>query len=176
MPWPTESADLPDSQPSRKGFIYALIHPAIYSPDGRPLLKVGATRKHPIRRATELGAGTGVPGQFIVAYWLPFLDCFEAENRIHERFAAQRTDPAREFFDITIEEVVAYARELAEELPIWGPEGGEWTEALPPVTKPVTFDLPWSELFATFPDDGTPRELTAEEQSKCRALAARLSS
>lgn len=31
-------------------------------------------------------------------------------------------------------------------------------------------DLAFSELFATFPDDGSPRELSTEEQAKCREL------
>jgi len=34
---------------------------------------------------------------------------------------------------------------------------------------------PYAELFASFPDDGSARELTPEEQRKCQELAKKLS-
>jgi hypothetical protein len=169
MPKP-DRADVPDSQISRAGYLYCLTHS--FMPG---IAKLGATRKHPIQRATELSAGTGVPGQFTTAYWMPFDDCFEAERLCHERFADKRVDEAREFFSVTVAEVAQYARELAERLPGSGTEGGEWAEQGDGARASVVMDLPWSELFASFDLNG-PDELTPEEQAKCHALAARLRS
>ena len=51
-------------------------------------------------------AGTGVPGQFTVAYYRWFDDCFHAESTIHEMLLDVRVDPAREFFRIDVREAV----------------------------------------------------------------------
>lgn len=139
------------------------------------LCKIGATRKHPIQRATELSAGTGVPGMFSVVYWLSFEDCFEAESILHERFAVQRVDSQREFFAVEPQDVIHSMQVLASQLPSSGNEGGEWIDnngSLWPAGKISA--LPWSELFISFPDDGSPRELTEEESRKCHELSIRL--
>jgi hypothetical protein len=135
------------------------------TPEGLPILKVGATRKHPIQRATELSAGSGVPGMFTVAYYVGTSDAFALESLLHEAFSSKRIDPAREFFAVGIEEAVQFAR--AEGLGLTE-EGGEWLDRQPP--EAATMTLSFSELFATFPDDGGGRELTPEERAKCRAL------
>lgn len=153
----------------RRGYVYCLCHPSMHTVDGHPLVKVGATRKHPIQRATELSAGTGVPGMFTVAYWARCDDCFEVESLCHERFAEQRVDAAREFFEVQVSEVAAYVRET---LGGAAREGGEWMETRRN-GAPIEQALPWSTLFASFDPDG-PAELTAAEQAQCRALEARL--
>lgn len=153
---------LSPSYPSaRRGNVYILSHPAMPN-----LVKIGITSKHPIARATELAGSTGVPGAFIVEYWLGFEDAFEVESLVHEYFDGFRMDPAREFFYVDVGEVVRYIRHLKGTYVSFGNEGGEWTESTP---KEVL--TPWAELFASFPDDGLDRELTPEEQARCRALS-----
>ncbi len=165
-----DAADIPHSNESRQGVVYVMTHPFMRDTQtGGQLCKVGATRKHPVQRATELSAGTGVPGMFTVAYWAAAPDCFEVERLCHERFAEQRVDAAREFFAIPVADVVGYIRETIGSLTR---EGGEWLEQGMDASA-AEQELPWSTLFASFDPDG-PAELTAEEQGRCRALGARL--
>lgn len=178
MPYVGPSASNPDA---RQGFVYVLQSPSMRGPDGVPILKIGATRKHPLQRAKELSAGTGVPEPFVLAYYRDFDDAFLAESLVHEAFASVRTNEAREFFAAGLAAVVAFIDSLGTSaayrslLSSQGIVGGECPEPLPSLGDwgpPI--ETPWSELFATFPDDGSPRELTPEEQAKCRALAAEL--
>lgn len=165
MPRP-DRADVPDSQASREGYLYCLVHPMM-NRAGQTLVKVGATRKHPIQRATELSAGTGVPGQFTVAYWVHCSDCFRVESACHDRFADARVEEAREFFAVTVDEVVGHVRGLLGD---WIKEGGEWIESAAHRQAPVGESYPFAVLFASFPDDGEGRGLTDEEQAKCQEL------
>lgn len=74
------------------GFIYVL------SNDAMPgLLKIGATRKSPIERATELST-TGVPLPFNIVFVCYCDDVFEMEKIIHDVFEGDRLSPNREFF------------------------------------------------------------------------------
>lgn len=173
-----DRAEIPDSTPDRSGYVYILCHPQMRDPSGLPILKIGATRKHPIARATELSMGTGVPGAFTVSYYCAVPDAFEVEGATHEAFAEQRVDEGREFFSCRLDEAVLFIRHYVHETfgGIEG-EGGEWIDeggdqgddALEYGGPPT----PFAELFATFPDDGEGRELTDEERARCRELAAR---
>ena len=156
------------SDSSRLGFVYILSCPSVHS-----YLKIGATRNHPLRRAREVSAGTGVPIPYTLAYFRDFVDAFTAERLTHEWFAEQRVNDSREFFDVSLGDVVAFVDGLANSddyqggLVSMGEVGGAWT------TEPRrTVATPFADLFASFPDDGSPRELTPEEQAKCRALEA----
>ncbi len=159
--------------PDRQGFVYVLQNRSMRTADGRPILKIGATRKHPVQRAKELGASTGVPEPMQLAYFRDYQDCFLAETYAHEHFAAQRVNELREFFEVDLAEAIAYLDGLPnsstfrEELASQGITGGSATM---PVELP---NLRFAELFATFPDDGSGRELTEHEQRQCRALAGR---
>ncbi len=160
------------SVPTKRGSLYLLSHPQMPN-----LLKIGVTRKHPIARATELSAGTGVPGEFVVEYWLGFENAFEVESAIHERLAEVRVDPAREFFRVGLSEAIAVVRSLSETYTSYGAEGGEWTTngGAETVWNICSVSTPYADLFASFPDDGSDRELTLEERTHCRALRERLS-
>ena len=154
----------------RQGFVYLLTSNRLPN-----LVKIGATRKHPLQRAKELGAGTGVPEPFLLAYFRDYSDCFTAESLIHQTFEVTRVNENREFFEVDIDEVIEYMDGLAQsseykELVSEGIIGG--THEQRPVARRGSMDppTPLAELFATFPDDGSPRELTIEEQAKCRAL------
>lgn len=168
MPRP-DPADVPDRQPCRKGVLYCFTHSEMPG-----LVKVGATRKDPIVRATELSGGTGVPGAFTVAYYRGFVDCFAAERIAHEQFADARVDTQREFFRVEVSEVVSFIRDLTNELASTGREGGEWLstgDATDMIAAETARLYPFAALFATFQEDG--REslyLTEEEQAKVQAL------
>lgn len=170
--------DVADSAPDRAGWVYVLTHPHMNVPRASgtiPLLKIGATRKHPIRRATELSMGTGVPGDFTVAYFCAAPDAFAVEGATHEVFDSDRVDRSREFFASDLTMVVEYIREYVRAVRgvvFPSDEGGEWIENGGRARKAANLEVstPMSELFASFPDDGGDRELTPEESALTRAL------
>lgn len=150
----------------RIGFVYLLTNKHMPG-----LVKAGACRKHPLLRATELGANTGVPGAFTIAYFRDFADCFKAESLVHERFDPVRVNASREFFQAPLSEIIAFVNSLPtsaayeEGLVSQGVIGGEY--------QGEQVATPMAELFSTFDQDGPP-ELSAEEQARCRALEASL--
>lgn len=167
-----------DSESSRMGYVYVLKSPVVHAANGNaPLLKVGATRKHPLRRARELSAGTGVPVDYEVAYFRDFDDCFLAETLVHQHFADDRINESREFFSSNLDAVVNYIDSIATS-PIYhgglgsaNMTGGTWEEW----ARGTRVETPMSELFATFEDRGDG-VLNATEQAACRALEKQLTS
>ncbi len=170
-----------DLYPDRLGFCYVLTNPFIYARDpvsgGEvPLLKIGATRKHPLSRAKELSAATGVPGDFSLAYYLSYADCFTAETLLHQRFDDRRTNDSREFFAVHVDEVREVMDGLAASAAYRDKVGGE--EELDQLrggarvrrSKPVA--TPFAEMFASFEDRGDG-VLNEAEQAQCRALESR---
>lgn len=158
----------------RQGFVYVLRCRFMVDPaSGCPLLKVGATRKHPLQRARELSAGTGVPEEMTIAYFRDFTDAFLAETLVHEAFDSARVNGFREFFAAPLNDVIGFIDGLVsnpEYQDALSSEGVCGGEARRPVRLPAT---PWATLFASFDPDGPP-ELTAAEQAQCRALEASL--
>ncbi len=162
-----------DLYKSRIGFIYVLKNPIF------DLVKIGATRKHPLTRAKELSAPTGVPADYTLAYFLSFNDCFAAESIAHEHFGTRRINESREFFEVTVEEAVSfiesiarhpdYMEALTEEIDTV--RGGEYMdETLRREWEEVArFKTPWADLFAGFDQNG-PDELSEEEKGRCRVL------
>ncbi len=160
-----------DLYPDRLGFVYVLSNP--FMPG---VVKIGATRKHPLSRTKELSAATGVPGEFSLAYYQSFGDSFTAETLTHQRFAAYRVNESREFFSVHVDEVIeflhglpnsaAYREQALMEEPDLVTGGEHQREAEPPVPTP------FAELFATFEDRGDG-VLNEEEQAQCRALERR---
>ncbi len=67
-----------------------------------------------------------------------------------------RVNSSREFFRLPLHKVIE-AFDRFDPVP----------ENRPPEEE---MDLPWSWLFSSFPDDGSARELTADEQMMCREL------
>jgi hypothetical protein len=163
-----DRAEIADSSPDREGYVYCLCH--ICMPG---IIKIGATRKHPIARATELSMGTGVPGAFTVSYYCSAPDAFDVEGAVHEAFKEQRVDEGREFFSCGLDEAIAFIRHYVQDTyGEVGQEGGEWVdEGWSGEPYPITS---FAELFATFPDDGGDRELTEDEAEQCRKLARSL--
>lgn len=164
--------DVEGSSPDRSGWIYVLTHVAYHSSRGIPLLKIGATRKHPIRRATELSMGTGVPGDFTVAYFCAAPDAFAVERATHEVFDGDRVDRSREFFASDLTMVVEYIREYVRSITgciMPSDEGGEWVKAIGS-PDPLGVATPMADLYGTFPGNGGDSELTPKETALVRAL------
>jgi len=90
-----------------EGYVYILLNPAL-----RGQVKIGRTTNSPEDRAAEL-SGTGLPHEFVVAYAERVSDCESVERLLHEKFAAVRVNPSREFFRVTVHEAVRAAIELA---------------------------------------------------------------
>jgi hypothetical protein len=84
------------------GWIYVMrsaAHP-------RNVFKIGLTRRDPEARAKELSSHTGAPDRFHVVNEWPAMSCGEAESRIHAQLAEFRVAPAREFFDLPLQQIV----------------------------------------------------------------------
>ncbi len=73
------------------------------------IVKIGRTARATSDRANELST-TGVPHDFVVVYDQQFLDCVEAERKIHEYFSDFRVNKNREFFKITPKEAIDFIR------------------------------------------------------------------
>jgi len=140
-----------------KGCIYAMSCGAI--PD---LIKLGCSTCVPVERAKQLTAATASPAPFIVLYSRRVSDCNLAEALLHERFDEFRVNEKREFFRISLEDAARAMDEISR----------RFDEI--PEDSPAKMPLPWSTLFATFPDNSDNRELTAEEQNACRRLEKQL--
>lgn len=134
---------------AKQGYIYVTSSPAMQ--DG--IYKIGATTKQPIERIKELSAAVGVPIPFALVYSRSVNYPFAVEAELHRHFERYRLNDKREFFSLPLADIIQAI------------EGYEHACEMP---------LPWSELFASFPDDGDGRELTEEEREKCADLAFEL--
>lgn len=76
------------------GYVYVLINPAL-----KGQVKIGMTTNSPEQRAADL-SGTGLPHDFVVVYAERVRDCEKVERLLHEKLAASRVSPNREFFRI----------------------------------------------------------------------------
>lgn len=148
------------------GWIYAMSCGAMPG-----LIKLGVTTLTPAARARQLSAATASPAPFVVLYSKHVSDCNAAEAVIHGRFAAERINDKREFFNVSFERAAALMDEIAKEFPFNRSQNER--SAKESVT---TMRFPWAELFATFPDDGTDRELNDKERQAVRELSHRLAS
>lgn len=136
------------------GFIYVLSSPMYEN-----CYKVGCSTIDPIERARQLSASSGVPYPFTVAYQRKVEYPFKVEAAVHRTLEPYRLNNSREFFRHPLHKIIAKI-EIYDEL----------------LDEFYSDDIetPWGDLFKTFPDNGSPRELTLEEQSQCRKLAAKL--
>lgn len=85
---------------------------------------------------------------------------FEVEAEIHRVLNPNRVNDAREFFDVSLHQVI----ELFN----------SYRECAINISSVITVSTPFAELFASFPDDGDGRELTYDEQFACRRLEEKI--
>ena len=91
------------------GFVYVLSNVAMPK-----ILKIGKSDRDPTEfRVNELYT-TGVPQPFKVEYFAYVEDHHRLEKVLHSRFDSQRINSGREFFQISVEEVVVVLRQSAK--------------------------------------------------------------
>lgn len=78
------------------GSVYIMISAS----DKENIYKVGKTTRDPIKRASEISSGTGVPTKYLVVKKWLVADCHIAEKIIHEHLKEYRINDNREFFKI----------------------------------------------------------------------------
>jgi hypothetical protein len=134
-----------------KGFIYC-VRCASHEAD---VYKVGCTSTDVFERARQLTASTSSPTPFHVVHHRATSDANAAEARCHDLLDEYRLNDGREFFRAPLGVIIRIMDEVTGNVP-----------------KPIA--TPWADLFGSFPDDGSDRELTEAEQTQCRELASRL--
>ncbi|MBZ9752707.1 GIY-YIG nuclease family protein [Deinococcus sp. HMF7604] len=90
------------------GYVYVLSNESLPG-----VLKVGMTSRDPFTRAAELTT-TGLPMPFRVEFCLMTERPSALELALHQQFAAQRVQAGREFFRVSVREVVGAACALAD--------------------------------------------------------------
>lgn len=144
----------------RQGFVYVL-----QNPEFPHLLKIGATRAHPLRRAKELSAGSSSPQPFEIVYYRDFSDCFEAETIAHAELSDCRSNDSREFFKTSIDQAVRVIDSIRlESNHVTGGSVKTWRAPMA-----STIQTPFAELFASFKESDDPY-LNLEERAQCRKL------
>ncbi len=139
------------------GWVYALNNVSL---PGQ--YKIGATVHDPALRVKQLSASTSVPTPFSLVYSRYVAFPFMVESAIHRALAQYRVNDSREFFQVSLRQVI---------------EEAEKHRAYPAPDSHADLGAsayPFAELFASFPDDSSPRELNEYEQSLCRDLEGRL--
>lgn len=137
------------------GWVYAMTNPALDA----GLYKIGATIHDPLERARQLSANSSSPSPFFVAYKRYLASPFQVEAALHRIFDSCRVNDSREFFRLDLHRIIEVLESYNEVRELLY-EGEVHT--------------PFARLFASFEDDGSPRELNTDEQFKCRQLEYRL--
>lgn len=144
------------SNSAEVGYIYAMVSASMEG-----LYKIGCSTNHPLERAKQLSASTSAASPFYVAYHKRVSFPFQAEAAIHRALKDYRVNDSREFFMIKLSKVI---------------ETFDHFDALPEnyVLDDGGSEYPWANLFSSFSDDGTARELNREERRACRELTTHL--
>ncbi len=85
------------------GYVYVMSNPSMPG-----IVKIGRSID-PNRRGSELQS-TGVPTPFKIEYAAMVRDMSKVERELHERFASQRVNRNREFFNLPVDEAVNAVR------------------------------------------------------------------
>lgn len=89
--------------------MYILINPYM-----RGLIKIGLTTSTPEKRAKQLSAATGVPGEFVVIYDELVSDCRLVERELHNHFAGYRAEINREFFTVPPKDAIKALQNISK--------------------------------------------------------------
>lgn len=100
----------------KAGWVYVMRNPAFRDSP----LKIGRTKRPPLKRAAELSSSTSVPADFELLYFVHVSDCLAAERWIHDQLATHRRTSRKEFFDAPLGEVVELLDAAAASLPLPG--------------------------------------------------------
>ncbi|WP_243846580.1 GIY-YIG nuclease family protein [Pseudomonas syringae group genomosp. 3] len=83
------------------GFVYALCSPCMPG-----MYKIGSTKRSPHERASEVSNSTGVPEQYLVAFYIEIQSPLSVEKAIHRLFDGRRVSANREFFQVPLIEII----------------------------------------------------------------------
>lgn len=139
-----------------QGWVYCMISSSMEG-----LIKIGASTNHPLERARQLSASTSAATPFVLVYHKHVDFPFRVEAILHKKFDAYRVNNSREFFKLPLHKIIEEFDRFDET------RETQWPAA---ELEPT----PWAELFATFDDDNSARELTEDERFKCRQLEHKL--
>ena len=150
----------------KEGFVYCLSNKSYPG-----LLKIGVTRLHPIRRAKQLSAASGVPTPFKLVYFRDFNDSVLAEKLVHNELDHYRENNNREFFRIALDEAIRAIDKIADDKNVIFKDNIRDSKEHDRMSESIA--TPFAELFASFAPSDAPL-LTEDEQKQCRALERRL--
>ena len=138
------------------GFIYVLTAGGLES----GVYKIGATTNHPLKRARQLSASSGIISPFVVAYYRQLRNPFGVESEIHKQLDLYRVNESREFFKLPLHKIIGLLEQYDEV------NGVFYSDDI---------ETPFANLFASFearnPYDQYEHTLSPEEQRACRRLA-----
>jgi hypothetical protein len=85
------------------GFVYLLSNQSMPN-----IYKIGFTTLSPYKRAEQLSKSTSCPTDFEVVCFAEFHNCYEAEKEMHRRFSDYRVNKGKEFFKLSVEDLITY--------------------------------------------------------------------
>jgi len=91
------------------GYVYIMSNSSL----AENLLKIGKSDNHPSERKKQLET-TGVPGSFVIEYYIEVENHDELERKIHHELRQQRPNKAREFFDVSVPAAIAKIRDIVK--------------------------------------------------------------
>ncbi|MGL5796622.1 MAG: GIY-YIG nuclease family protein, partial [Cetobacterium sp.] len=91
----------------KNGFIYILTNELMDN-----IVKIGQTKRDIKKRCAEISSSTGVAVPYEIAYYKEVEDCVALEREIHKYFKNCRVNKQREFFYLSVDEVIEYIEEL----------------------------------------------------------------
>jgi len=91
------------------GYVYIMSNPFL----AENLLKIGKSDNHPSERKKQLET-TGVPGSFVIEYYIKVENHDELERETHHALRQQRPNKAREFFYVSVPMAIAKIREIVK--------------------------------------------------------------
>lgn len=104
------------AQQTKAGYVYVISNVGSF---GENVFKIGMTRRlEPQERVDELGDAS-VPFQFDVHAMIYYENAPELENKLHQRFEANRVNkinPRKEFFRVSLDEIEEAARQYKADI------------------------------------------------------------
>ncbi|MCK6508787.1 GIY-YIG nuclease family protein [Myxococcota bacterium] len=150
------------------GYVYVL-----YNDEIPRHIKVGKTAKTPSLRAKELSNGTGVVGDWLVAYFVRVSDYDEVEKKAHDLLHNYRSKKNREIFNTSIitgiEAVNKAAISVSSTIDIPGIDGvSAQCKTINDKRSESASEIPHSPLFSTINNQSDEEHvyLTLRSRSK----------
>ena len=95
---------------SKYGFVYVLTNECMPG-----VAKIGYTDRSPLQRVEELSGSTSIPVEFEIYCYGETCDAFEFEQGLHKWMGGSRINPRREFFNLSVPQLMLVADRIEEE-------------------------------------------------------------